>query len=402
MNAMRTSARFTARLTAGRLALVLGAMLSALLVTACDDGAAEWGGQPPPPEVSVAEVVVQRVNHWDEFTGRIESSETVQIRPRVSGYIHEMRYAEGREVSEGDVLFVIDQRPYRAALAQAEAELARASAQAALAESEVVRARKLLESRAISREEHDEAIAADAQAVANVSAAEAAVELARLDLEFTEVRSPIAGLAGRAQVTAGNLVAAGETLLTTVVSLDPIYVYFESDEQVYLRSADLTTRGTQNPVFVGLATEQGFPHEGVLDFVDNRVDSATGTIRARAVLDNGARRFTPGLFARVRLQSSDSHTAILIDERAILTDQDRRFVYVLGDNDTAQRRDVQLGKSVEGLRIITAGLGAGDRVIVHGVQKIFFPGMPVQARAIAMGDGPALSPLAASTAASMN
>lgn len=397
MHATRSSKRLSLK----QLTTALSASLLAILVAACDSGAAEWSGQPPPPEVSVAEVVVRQVNDWDEFTGRVEAPETVEIRPRVSGYIHEVRYTEGREVAKGDVLFVIDQRPYRAALAQAEAELARAKAQAALADSEVVRARKLLESRAISQEEHDEAIAADAQAAANVGAAEAAVELARLDLEFTEVRSPIAGLAGRASVTAGNLVAPGDTLLTTVVSLDPVYVYFESDEQVYLQSADLTQRGRQNTVFVGLANDQGFPHEGVLDFVDNRVDPATGTIRARAVLDNEDRRFTPGLFARVRLQSNDSESTILVDERAILTDQDRRFVYVLGENDTAQRRDVQLGKSVEGLRIITAGLAAGDRVIVHGVQKIFFPGMPVQARAIAMGDGPASS-LAASTAASLN
>lgn len=384
MNATRSSIQ--------RLGLVLGPVLLTLFVAACDSSNAEWAGHPPPPEVSVAEVVVQRINDWDEFTGRVESPETVQIRPRVNGYIDEVRYSEGREVAKGDVLFVIDQRPYRATLEQAQAELARARAQAALADSEVARAKKLLKSRAISQEEHDQAIAADAQARANVGAVQAAVELARLDLEFTEVRAPIAGLAGRAQVTAGNLVSSGETLLTTVVSLDPVYVYFESDEQVYLRSSDLSRRGTGNTVFVGLATDQGFPHEGVLDFVDNQVDPATGTIRARAVVDNADRRFTPGLFARVRLQSNDAQTAILVDERAILTDQDRRFVYVLGENGTAERHDVQLGKSAEGLRIITSGLAEGDQVIVHGVQKIFFPGMPVQARSIAMGDAPPSPP----------
>jgi multidrug efflux system membrane fusion protein len=187
-------------------------------------------------------------------------------------------------------------------------------------------------------------------------------------------------------------VSAGESFLTTVVSLDPVYVYFQSDEQVFLGSADLARRGAQNTVLVGLATEEGFPHQGVLDFVDNQVDSATGTIRARAVLDNHERRFTPGLFARVRLQSSEAQTAIMVDERAVLTDQDRRFVYVLGENDTAQRRDVSLGKSVDGLRIVDSGLKAGDRVIVHGVQKIFFPGMPVQPTTIAMGDAAPSSP----------
>lgn len=365
--------------------------VAAALISACDDSAAQWEEQPPPPQVSVAEVVVQQVNSWEEFTGRIESPESVEIRPRVNGYIDEVRFEEGREVSKGDVLFVIDQRPYRAAVAQAEAELARARAQAKLAESEVSRAKKLLDSRAISQEEHDQAIAADSQSSANVGAAEAALELARLDLEFTEVRAPISGLAGRAHVTAGNLVTSGQSLLTTVVSLDPMHVYFESDEQVFLQSADLARRGARNSVFVGLATDEGFPHQGVLDFVDNQVNSATGTIRARALLDNADRRFTPGLFARVRLQSSSSAQAVLVDERAVLTDQDRRFVYVLGENNTAQRRDVTLGKTVEGLRIISSGLQAGDRVIVHGVQKVFFPGMPVSPQEVIMGDGPAIA-----------
>lgn len=364
----------------------LVALSGAAILAGCDSGAAQWDGQPPPPEVSAAEVIVREVSNWDEFTGRIESPESVEIRPRVSGYINQVRFEEGREVNKGEVLFVIDQRPYRAALAQAEAELARAKAQAGLASSELARARKLLDGRAISREEHDEAVAAEAQAVANVAAAQASLELARLDLEFTEVRAPIAGMAGRALVTTGNLVSPENSLLTTVVSLDPVYVYFESDEQVYLRSGDLARRGARNTVFVGLANEDGFPHRGVLDFVDNQVDTATGTIRARAVLDNTDRRFTPGLFARVRLQSSETESAILVDERAVLTDQDRRFVYVVGEDQTAQRRDVTLGKSLDGLRIIDSGLSMGDRVIIHGVQKIFFPGMPVQAHSILMGE----------------
>lgn len=364
----------------------LVALSGAAILAGCDSGAAQWDGQPPPPEVSAAEVIVREVSNWDEFTGRIESPESVEIRPRVSGYINQVRFEEGREVNKGEVLFVIDQRPYRAALAQAEAELARAKAQAGLASSELARARKLLDGRAISREEHDEAVAAEAQAVANVAAAQASSELARLDLEFTEVRAPIAGMAGRALVTTGNLVSPENSLLTTVVSLDPVYVYFESDEQVYLRSGDLARRGARNTVFVGLANEDGFPHRGVLDFVDNQVDTATGTIRARAVLDNTDRRFTPGLFARVRLQSSETESAILVDERAVLTDQDRRFVYVVGEDQTAQRRDVTLGKSLDGLRIIDSGLSMGDRVIIHGVQKIFFPGMPVQAHSILMGE----------------
>jgi membrane fusion protein, multidrug efflux system len=221
-----------------------------------------------------------------------------------------------------------------------------------------------------------------------VNAAEAAVETARLNLEFTQVRSPIAGRAGRALVTEGNLIEPGATVLTTVVSLHPVYVYFDGDEQVYLRSADLARRGADNKVFVGLSNEQGYPHEGVLDFVDNQVDPRTGTIRSRAVLDNRDGAFTPGLFARVRLQGSASHAALLVDDKAVLTDQDRKYVYVLGAGNKAERRDITLGRIVDGLRVVASGLEPGDQVIVHGVQKVFFPGMPVAPQMIAMGDAP--------------
>jgi multidrug efflux system membrane fusion protein len=286
------------------------------------------------------------------------------------------------------VLFVIDQRPYRAELARAQAEAARARAQATLAESEKARARTLLEAQAISQEEHDRLIAADAQFEAGLRAAEAAVEMARLNLEYTEIRSPIAGRAGRAQVTQGNLVEPGATVLTTVVTLTPVYVYFAGDEQVSLRSADLSRAGARNKVFVGLANEEGYPHEGVLDFVDNQVDPQTGTIRSRAVLDNRDGTFTPGLFARVRRQGSETQPALLVDDKAVLTDQDRKFVYVLGPDNRALRRDITLGRTAEGLRVVSSGLQAGDQVIVHGVQKVFFPGMPVAPQVIAMGDAP--------------
>lgn len=368
------------------LAALAMATLAATFLTACGSDASE--GPPPAPAVSVAEVVSRNVTGSEEFTGRVEAAETVAIRPRVAGYIQRVRYAEGREVAKGDVLFVIDQRPYRAALARAEAELARARAQATLARSEMARARTLLEAQAISREEHDQLIANDAQVAAGVQAAGAAAEMARLDLEFTEIRSPIAGRAGRALVTEGNLVEPGATVLTTVVSLHPVYVYFDGDEQVFLRSADLARDGARNAVFVGLANEEGYPHEGVLDFVDNQVDPRTGTIRSRAVLDNHDRAFTPGLFARVRLQGSQSHAALLVDDKAVLTDQDRKFVYVLGPDNKALRRDVTLGGLDQGLRIVSAGLQPRDQVIVHGVQKVFFPGMPVAPQMIAMGDAP--------------
>jgi len=370
------------------LAALLFITLAATILTACGSEASQHSGMPPAPAVSVAQVLTRDVNSSDEFTGRVEAAETVAIRPRVSGYIQRVRYNEGREVAKGEILFVIDQRPYRAALARAQAELARARAQAAQARSEKARANMLLEAQAISQEEYDRLISNDAQFEAGVSAAEAAAEMARLDLEFTEVRSPIAGRAGRALVTEGNLVEPGATLLTTVVSLTPVYVYFEGDEQVFLRSADLARDGARNAVFVGLANEEGFPHKGVLDFVDNQINPQTGTIRSRAKLDNRDRAFTPGLFARVRLQGSATQAALLVDDKAVLTDQDRKFVYVLGPENRALRRDVTLGRMVDGLRVVSAGLTPADQVIVHGVQKVFFPGMPVQPQTIAMGDAP--------------
>ncbi|WP_018232133.1 efflux RND transporter periplasmic adaptor subunit [Thioalkalivibrio thiocyanodenitrificans] len=360
------------------------------------ESAAQPDSTPPPPAVSVAEVLLRDVVHWDEFTGRIEAAEAVDLRPRVSGYIERVDYEEGGVVEKGDVLFTIDQRPYRAAFEQARAELARAEAQAALARSELARAGRLAESRAISAEEHDQRQAAARQAEANVRAARAALDTAALDLEFTEVRAPISGRAGRARITAGNLAQADVTRLTTIVSLDPVHVYFDGDERAYLRYQAMERNGERSngahPVHVALAGDRDFPHEGVLDFMDNHLDPNTGTIRGRALLSNHEGVFTPGLFARVRLPGSGTFHALLVDDKAILTDQDRKYVYVLGEDSRALRRDVRIGRMVEGLRVVESGLEPGDRVLVHGVQRVFFPGMPVQAQVIAMGDPPAIAP----------
>ncbi len=347
-------------------------------------------GAPPPPAVSVARVVEREFQPWDEFTGRISAVETVELRPRVSGYIERVAYAEGHEVRKGDLLFVIDQRRYRAAFDRAVAEFERARSEARLANSELERAQTLLASKAISREEFDARRAAHVQGDAAVRAAAAAVDAARLDLQFTEVRSPIDGRAGRALVTVGNLAQADATLLTTIVSLDPMYVYFEADEQTYLDYAAASRRGehrtTESPVRVGLANETGFPHAGTVDFVDNQVDPHTGTIRARAVVPNRDRSLTPGLFARVQLGGGNRQSALLIDEKAVLTDQDRKYVYVLGPKDVAVRKDIVLGRQAGDLRVVDRGLEPNDVVIVHGVQKVFFAGMPVAPREIAMGD----------------
>jgi multidrug efflux system membrane fusion protein len=364
-------------------------MLLALAGCSGDEKAAA----PPAPKVSVATVVFKPVAQWDEFTGRVMAIETVELRPRVGGYIDKVNFSEGQEVKQGDVMFTIDPRNYRAELDRAEADLARARSRATLARSESERARTLAEAKVISTETYDQRAAALTQAASDIRAAEAVVEIAKLNLSYTQVRAPVSGRAGRALVTAGNLAAPDTTVLTTVVSLDPMHVYFEGDESTFLRYAASVRAGEQKsprtahtPVRVGLANETGYPHPGYVDFVDNQLDAGTGTIRARAVVDNTSRAFTPGLFARVQMLGGPARPTLLIDDRAVLTDQDRKFVFVLGPGNVAQRRDVKLGGLHESLRIVTSGLKPGDRVIVHGVQKVFFPGMPVQPTQITMGD----------------
>ena len=342
---------------------------------------------PPPPAVTVATVPERDVKEWDEFTGRLEAVDAVEIRPRVSGYIKRVTFAEGKEIRKGEVLFEIDPRPYEADLARAEAQLEQAKTGAALAEREVQRAQKLVDVQAISREEFDSRTSAESQGVAEVRVAEAAVTTAKLNLEWTHVRSPIAGRVSNAQVTAGNLVQAGPptaTLLTTVVSLDPIYCYFEGDEQTYLKYSLLaksgarpSSRDVRNPVYIGLANEDSlFPHQGYVDFVDNRVNPETGTIRARAVLSNKERLFTPGLFARVKLVGSGRYRAVLVQDRAVGTDQDKKFVLVLKPDSTVEYRVVEPGRTVEGLRIIRSGVKKGERVVINGLQRLR-PGMKV-------------------------
>jgi multidrug efflux system membrane fusion protein len=377
--------------------------LTVAVIAGCSGQAAETG-MPPPPEVSAAPVLVKQVSQWDDFSGRVEAVENVDLRPRVSGYIERVNYEEGQEVRKGDVLFTIDSRSYRAELARAQADLARARSQAELGRSEAARAKKLSELQAISTESYEQRRSAAAEAQANVAAAQAAVDAARLNLEFTQVRAPISGRAGRALVTAGNLVSAGDSasVLTTLVSLDKMHVHFDTDERTFLHYAELARKGerpSENgagvPVQVGLVGEEGFPHTGVVDFLDNQVDPATGTIRARALLDNADRVFTPGLFARVRVLGSGEFKAMLIDDKAVLTDQDRKYVYVVDGKGQAQRKDVQLGRTADGLRIVETGLAAGDKVIVSGVQKVFFPGMPVKAKTVVMGaPEPAPQPVA--------
>ncbi|MBU9263598.1 efflux RND transporter periplasmic adaptor subunit [Burkholderia multivorans] len=361
----------------------LGAACVLLLaLSGCHDG---QGGAPsaPLPEVGVATVVPRTVRIADEFNGRVEAVDAVELRPRVSGYLQRIRYKEGDLVAQGAVLFEIDPRPYRIALDRAIAQQQRARAAEHLARVQLQRVQTLIDAHATSQEELDNARAAAEQARADLQAADAAVADAKLNLGFTEVRAPIAGRVGRALATAGNLARADDTLLTTVVSQDPVYVYFDCDEQSYLRynaqRADPAHRAIgADPVRVGLANETGFPHAGTVDFLDNRLDPQTGTIRARVRLPNADHTFTPGLYARVQLVSGRERSALLVDDKAVLTDQDRKYVYVIGPGDKALRRDVTIGRDLDGQRIVEKGLDAGDRVVVDGVQRIYYPGAQVK------------------------
>ncbi|HGH4671662.1 TPA: efflux RND transporter periplasmic adaptor subunit [Enterobacter asburiae] len=370
----------------------LGVMLLSVLLVGCDNSVAQ-NAAPPAPAVSAADVVVKSISQWDSFNGRIEAVESVQLRPRVSGYIDKVNYTDGQEVKKGEVLFTIDDRTYRAALEQAQANLARAKTQASLAQSEANRTDKLVNTNVVSREEWEQRRSAATQAQADIRAAQAAVDAAQLNLDFTKVTAPIDGRASRALITSGNLVTAGDTasVLTTLVSQKTVYVYFDVDESTYLHYQNLARSGqgassnhTALPVEIGLTGEEGYPHQGKVDFLDNQLTPSTGTIRMRALLDNAQRQFTPGLFARVRLPGSAEFKATLIDDKAVLTDQDRKYVYIVDKEGKAQRRDITPGRLADGLRIVRQGLNPGDKIIVEGLQKVFMPGMPVNAKTVAM------------------
>jgi RND family efflux transporter MFP subunit len=373
------------RSLANLLFLSLGA--TAFLISGCSAQVAAQNGPPPAPRVSVAQVISRSITEFDELTGHFEAVERVELRPRVSGYISSINFTQGREVRKGEVLVLIDPRPYQADLKRAQAGLAQARSQLELSRSERDRAIKLLASHAISREEYDTRIAGTQQASANVDAAAAAVDTAALNLEYTRVTAPIGGIVGRAEVTAGNLVTSGQTLLTTLVSIDPIYVSFDGDEQAYLKYMDFE-RGAlsrnQQPVFVGLEDESGYPHQGVMVFVDNEIDRTTGTIRARGLLENHQREFVPGMFARVKLPGGSPHQAVLINDSAIGTDQSTQYVLVIGSDNKAQYRPIKLGPLVDGLRVVREGLAPGDTIVVDGLQRVR-PGSVVSPERVAMG-----------------
>jgi len=353
--------------------------------------------QPPPPPtaVTVAAVIDREVTEWDEFTGRLEAVDVVAVRPRVSGFVSAVRFTEGALVRRGDLLFQIDPRPFQAEVDRLRAEVARAKATVQRATSELRRAERLRAENAISDEEHGRRAAFDQESSAQVAAVEAALRAAELNLEFTSVTSPITGRVGRAVITEGNLVSSGPgeaTLMATVVSLDPIYAYFDADEQVFLRYQDAArqhrSRGAHDagwPIRMALATDAAFPREGRVDFLDNQLDAQTGTIRGRAVFRNADGALTPGLFVRLRVAGGGQYRGRLVQDRAVGTDLGKKFVLVVDADQTVQYRTVTLGPLVDGLRVVRDGLQPDDLVVVNGLQRVR-PGVKVTPSVVAMDD----------------
>jgi RND family efflux transporter MFP subunit len=325
---------------------------------------------PAPPPVTVATPIRKEVIEWDEYTGRTEAVESVEIRPRVSGYIDQISFKDGQLVKPGDVLFVIDQRPYQDVLDQLKANLQKADAQRQLKVANFARAQKLFQTNVTAKEEYDTSVAEKNQAEAEFAQAKAAVNLAQLNLDFTEVKSPIQGRISRQLVTRGNLVQADSTVLTKVVSIDPIYAYFNVDERTVQKYYNQIQRGQLQdprisfmPMYLQLEGEMGFAHEGVIDFVDNTYNASTGTLQIRGHFQNSDASLYPDAFVRIRIAGTPKHEAILITDRAVASDQGQKFVLLVDDNSVVQVRPVELGPVVDGLRVVRTGLGLGDRVI---------------------------------------
>ena len=376
-----------------RHAAILAAVLSVVLSSGCVRTAAQ-PGEPPPSKVTVAKVAPQDVTEWDEFTGRLEAVNSVSVRPRVSGYVSAVRFEEGAIVRRGDPLFLIDPRPFEAEVDRLRAELNRARATVRRAKSELDRAGRLASENAMSHEEQERRASFAEESSAQVAAVEAALRAAELNLEFTRITSPIDGRVGRAIVTQGNLVSSGPgeaTILTTVVSLDPIYATFDADEQAYLQYAAMARKaaGAKGqgalPIRLALASDRNFPIEGKLNFLDNQIDPATGTIRARAIFRNADRSLTPGLFVRLQLPKATKRAGLLIQDRAVGTDLDKRFVYVVKPDHTIEYRGVELGPLVNGLRVVRSGVNDGDLVVVNGLQRVR-PGVKVEPVIVAMDE----------------
>ena len=346
--------------------------------------AAQAAAHPPATEVDVAAVVSKTITDWQSYSGRLEAIDRVDIRPLVPGTIVAVHFKDGALVKKGDQLFTIDPRPYVAEVDRAAAQLAAAQARNEYTSTDAARAERLLADNAIAKRDYDEKQNAAREAAANVKAAQAALESARVNLTYTNIVAPVSGRVSRAEMTLGNVVANGANapLLTTLVSVSPIYASFDVDEQTYLRYLSHDAKGTV-PVSLGLANEDGYSREGVVDSVDNRLDTSSGTIRVRARFNNPDGALVPGLYARIRVGGGTPHPAVMIDDTAIGTDQDKKYVMVVDRDSRAQYREVTLGPLHDGLRVITKGLAPGERIVVNGLQRVR-PNDVVKANAVAM------------------
>jgi multidrug efflux system membrane fusion protein len=382
------------RSTMPRMMLVSGLATLVGLSAGCSSSSSAQPKAPASVEVGVAEVICKQIGDSDEFTGRLEAVHAVEVRPRVSGYLQSVRFKEGEIVREGDRLFQIDPRPFQAEVDRLKGELSQSKAQRSRAQSDFERAERLHNNDGMSAEEYDRRAAVRNEAEARIASTEAALRGAELNLEFTRVTAPITGRVGRAEITEGNLVEGGAGQikpLTTLVSLDPIYVYFDVDEQTYLKYARVmqTRAGShelRGEARLGLADEDGFPHIGQLSFVDNQVSSSTGTIRLRATFTNKNLALTPGLFARIRLQGGGEHSGCLARDEAVVTDLNQKYVFVLGKDNTLTYRPVKLGPMTEGLRVVRDGLQQGDVIVVSGLQRVR-PGASVTPKMLSMATG---------------
>jgi multidrug efflux system membrane fusion protein len=371
------------------------AALALLVMGACGK-TPDVAQAPPAPKVTVAKVLEQPVNEWDEFTGRLEAPETVEIRPRVSGQIDQVAFTEGALVNKGDVLFQIDPRPFQAEVRRLEAQLQQARANSSRSDNEAQRGQRLQASNAISAELAETRSSSAQEARAAMAGIQAQLDLAKLNLSFTRVTAPISGRVSRAEITAGNIVTADVTALTSVVSTDKVYAYFDTDERVYLKYTQLARqgqRGQTTPVYLGLSNESGNPHLGQMNFVDNQVNPKTGTIRGRAVFDNKDGLFTPGLYARIKLVGSATYPAVLIKDDAVGTDLGKKFVLVMDKDNKAAYRSVELGPKLEGLRIVRSGLSKDDSIVINGLQRVR-PGSQVDPENAEMASPATLAALA--------
>ncbi|MCF8204458.1 MAG: efflux RND transporter periplasmic adaptor subunit [Methylotenera sp.] len=367
------------------LAFTLTPVLLALLA-ACGqkpDGAGGHGGPGGPPPVSVAPATQREVQEFDEFTARLEAPDTVEVRARVAGTVEAVRFKEGQVVKKGEPLFTIDARAFKAEVARAEAQVAALKTQSELARADLARAEKLVSVNAVSQQEIDQLRTALRSAEANLKGAEAALVQSRLNVEYANVTAPVSGRTSRANVTPGNLVGVGDPVLTTLVSSDKVYAYFDASEATFLRYMR-AAKPASTVVQMGLSNEEGFPHTGKLDFVDNRLNPATASIRARAVFDNKGGQFTPGLYARVKLGGSATYSGVVVPDRAITTDQTKKIVLVVGPNNIVQPRPVNPGALIDGMRVVD-GVKAGELVIVDGLLRAF-PGAPVTPQVLKVDD----------------